>query len=139
MIVDVDQVTPMHFHFNKVEDIINRGGGRLAIRLYGSTPDEGLAENEITASVDGVNRVVKAGGTILLTPGESITLPSRLYHDFWGVGERVLVGEVSLVNDDRSDNRFYDRVGRFSEIEEDEKPLHLLVTDYARYWPHREV
>lgn len=139
MIVDVDQVTPMHFHFNKVEDIINRGGGRLAIRLYSSTQDEGLAENEITASVDGVSRVVKAGETMLLKPGESITLPSRLYHEFWGVGKRVLVGEVSLVNDDRSDNRFYGRVGRFSEIEEDEKPLHLLVTDYANYWPYAEV
>jgi D-lyxose ketol-isomerase len=76
---------------------------------------------------------------MLLKPGESITLPSRLYHEFWGVGKRVLVGEVSLVNDDRSDNRFYGRVGRFSEIEEDEKPLHLLVTDYANYWPCAEA
>jgi len=33
MIVGVDQVTPMHFHGNKVEDIINRGGGELVIQL----------------------------------------------------------------------------------------------------------
>jgi D-lyxose ketol-isomerase len=133
MIVDVDQVTPMHFHFNKVEDIINRGGGQLVIKLYNSTQIEGLAESEITVSVDGVRRVVKAGETVILKRGESITLPSRLYHEFWGAEERVLVGEVSLVNDDRSDNRFYRAVGRFSEIEEDEEPLHLLVTDYANY------
>ncbi len=70
---------------------------------------------------------------MVLSPGESITLPSRLYHEFWGAGSRVLVGEVSLVNDDRTDNRFYEPVGRFPEIEEDESPLHLLVGDYPRY------
>ncbi|GAF99952.1 unnamed protein product, partial [marine sediment metagenome] len=44
MIVDVDQVTPLHFHWNKSEDIINRGGGKLIIQLYNSTEDESLAE-----------------------------------------------------------------------------------------------
>ncbi len=40
LIADVGQVTPMHFHWNKSEDIINRGGGDLVIQLYNSTPDE---------------------------------------------------------------------------------------------------
>ena len=31
MVVGVDQVTPTHFHWNKSEDIINRGGGKLVI------------------------------------------------------------------------------------------------------------
>ena len=68
----------------------------------------------------------------MLSPGESITLPPRLYHKFWGAEARVLVGEVSLVNDDQNDNRFYEPIGRFPAIEEDEEPLHLLVTDYPR-------
>jgi D-lyxose ketol-isomerase len=46
----------------------------------------------------------------------------------------VLCGEVSLVNDDHTDNRFYEPAGRFPEIEEDEPPLHLLVTDYVHYY-----
>ena len=45
----------------------------------------------------------------------------------------MLVGEVSLVNDDDKDNRFYTPLGRFPEIEEDEPPLYLLCTDYAKY------
>jgi hypothetical protein len=45
----------------------------------------------------------------------------------------VLIGEVSLVNDDAKDNRFYAPVGRFPEIIEDVKPLHLLVNDYEKY------
>jgi D-lyxose ketol-isomerase len=133
MLVDVDQVTPMHFHWGKMEDIINRGGGNLVIQLYNSTPEEGLADTEVTVNMDGIARVVKPGGIVKLTPGESITLPTRLYHQFWGEGGRVLVGEVSVVNDDDRDNRFYQAVGRFPSIEEDELPLYLLCTDYARY------
>ena len=132
MLVGVDQVTPMHFHWSKSEDIINRGGGKLVVQLYNSTADEKLAGTDVTVSTDGVSRVVKAGDTVVLGPGESITLPSRLYHAFWGAESRVMVGEVSMVNDDRTDNRFYEPVGRFPQIEEDEPPLHLLVTDYAR-------
>ena len=133
MVVGVDQVTPLHFHWIKMEDIINRGGGRLVIQLYNSTLDEALAPSRISVRVDGEERVVDPGGTLVLDPGESITLPPRLYHQFWGSGERVLVGEVSGVNNDRNDNRFYDPIARFPELEEDEPPLYLLCTDYARY------
>lgn len=134
MVVGVGQVTPMHFHWNKVEDIINRGGGRLVIELYDATADDGLADSAVTVSIDGTKRVVKPGDQVQLAPGESITLPPRLYHKFWGAQDRVLVGEVSLVNDDKTDNRFYEPIGRFPEIEEDEPPLHLLVTDYPRFY-----
>lgn len=134
LIVDPGQVTPFHFHWHKVEDIINRGGGKLAIQLYNSTPDDGLDNTDVTVSLDGVTRTVKAGDIVVLNPGESITLPTRLYHKFWGEESRVLVGEVSLVNDDNTDNCFYDPIGRFPEIEEDEPPLYLLCTDYPKYY-----
>lgn len=134
MVVAVDQVTLMHFHWNKMEDIINRGGGKLVIQLFNATEGDGLADSAVTVGIDGVKRVVKAGDKVVLSPGESITLPPRLYHKFWGAEGRVLVGEVSLVNDDRADNRFYESVGRFPEIEEDEPPLYLLVTDYPKYY-----
>ena len=134
LIVGVNQVTPLHFHWSKTEDIINRGGGKLVIQLFNSTVDGQLAESDITVSTDGVERHFKSGDSVKLEPGESITLTTGLYHKFWGEGERVLVGEVSLVNDDNADNRFYDKLGRFPDIEEDERPLYLLVNDYARYY-----
>ena len=136
LVSDINQVTPMHFHWRKVEDIINRGGGKLMIQVYNSTEADRLADTDVTVSLDGVKRLVKAGDTVMLGPGESITLPSRLYHKFWAVEGRVLIGEVSLVNDDNTDNRFYEPVGRFPEIEEDESPLYLLCTDYAQYYKH---
>jgi D-lyxose ketol-isomerase len=134
MIVDVDQITPMHFHWAKTEDIINRGGGKLVIQLYNATGDDDLAEGDVSVSTDGVARKVKAGGTIVLSPGESITLPPRCYHKFWGAESRVLVGEVSTVNDDQADNRFHEPIGRFPEIEEDEPPLYLLCQDYGKHY-----
>lgn len=134
LIVDVDQITPFHFHWRKTEDIINRGGGNLLLQLYNSTPDGGLADTDVMVSTDGVVRTLPAGGIVSLSPGESITLPTGLYHKFWGAEGRVLVGEVSLVNDDNTDNRFLDPIGRFPTIEEDEAPLHLLVKDYGRYY-----
>jgi len=134
MMVDVDQITPMHFHWSKTEDIINRGGGKLVIQLYKSTPDETLADTDVTISTDGVQRTVKAGDCVVLSPGESITLPAYCYHKFWGAEGKVLVGEVSAVNDDDTDNRFLEPLPRFSTIEEDEPPLYLLCTDYPNYY-----
>ncbi|MBN1641963.1 MAG: D-lyxose/D-mannose family sugar isomerase [Anaerolineae bacterium] len=133
LVVDVDQVTPLHYHWNKTEDIINRGGGVLAIEVYNATPEGELANTEVTVRIDGLARTVPAGGRLLLTPGESIRLVPYCYHTFWASEQRVLVGEVSVVNDDDADNRFYEPLGRFPEIEEDEPPLHLMVGDYEAY------
>jgi D-lyxose ketol-isomerase len=134
LVVGVDQVTPLHFHWVKMEDIINRGGGDLAVQLYNATPEGGLDITDVTVTMDGVKHTVRAGDVVTLKPGESITLVPWCYHKFWGVGQRVLVGEVSMVNDDNTDNRFYDPIGRFPTIEEDLAPWHLLVNDYERYY-----
>ncbi|MCJ2165837.1 MULTISPECIES: D-lyxose/D-mannose family sugar isomerase [unclassified Pseudodesulfovibrio] len=135
MIIRENQICPMHFHWAKTEDIINRGGGNLVIELYGSTPAEELGTEPITVSVDGFARTVKPGGKVILTPGESIFLEQGMYHRFYGEPGKgkVLVGEVSSVNDDNTDNRFHQPQARFPEIEEDEAPLHLLCTDYPNY------
>lgn len=135
MIVQENQITPMHFHWNKMEDIINRGGGNLIIKLFNATEDEaGLADTDVVVSIDGVKHTFPAGTEVCIKPGESITLTPYLYHRFWGEEGKgtVLVQEVSMCNDDANDNRFYDKVGRFPEIEEDEAPLHLLCNEYYK-------
>ena len=130
MVVDDGQETPLHFHFQKAEDIINRGGGKLLLQLWNSDGQGEKADTSVSVSIDGVRRTLEAGGVVSLAPGESICLTRGLYHRFWGEG-KVLVGEVSQVNDDFSDNRFYEDVGRFPSIDEDEAPWRLLVSDYA--------
>jgi D-lyxose ketol-isomerase len=135
LIVGVDQITPYHFHWQKTEDIINRGGGTLCLQLYQSTADEQLDESAaFSVSLDGVLHDFEAGAIVRLEPGESITLPTGLYHKFWAEGAAVLAGEVSTVNDDHNDNCFLEPLPRFSAVEEDEEPLYPLVGDYGRYY-----
>ncbi len=131
MISRAGQVAPMHRHVVKAEDIINRGGGSLAVELFASTDDGSIDQRgPVTVPCDGTSRRLEAGATLALDPGASVTLLPGTWHAFWGEGADVLVGEVSTVNDDLTDNVFRDPVGRFPEIVEDEPPRRLLVADY---------
>lgn len=132
LITDEGQVTPYHFHWSKMEDIINCGGGTLLVQLYNSTEDGKFADTDVLVSMDGRNYLAPAGTVVKVVPGQSITLHNGVYHQFWGEEGKgkILIREVSKVNDDNVDNRFYEEVGRFPTIEEDEKPLHLLYNDY---------
>ena len=58
-------------------------------------------------------------------------------HSFWaekGSGT-VLAGEVSMVNDDSTDNCFVleKEALRYDPVEEDEKPYRLLCAEYAKW------
>lgn len=131
MISRKDQLSPMHRHTIKAEDIINRGGGKLVLELFASTEDGSIDPSaDVSVHTDGVERKMGAGGLLKLDPGESVTLMPGVWHAFWGEGADVLIGEVSTVNDDLTDNVFREPIGRFSTVIEDDKPRHLLVSDY---------
>ena len=123
------QLSPMHTHVTKTEDIINRGGGTLVIELFGSHDGAIDETGDVTVMSDGRPVTLPAGGRLELAPGASVTLEPGDWHAFWGEGD-VLIGEVSTVNDDLTDNVFREPIGRFSNIEEDEEPWRLLVSDY---------
>lgn len=42
LLVEENQVTPMHHHRSKMEDIINLGGGNLQIKIYNMDKKEGV-------------------------------------------------------------------------------------------------
>jgi len=129
-----DQLSPMHTHVVKAEDIINRGGATLVIELFGSDDAGHFAEDKGgTVFCDGLRVNFTPGQKLKLAPGESVTLMPGVWHAFWGEGGDVLIGEVSTVNDDATDNIFREPIGRFASIKEDVDPTHLLVSDYARW------
>lgn len=133
MFVRQNQVTPFHYHLRKTEDIINRGSkstGRLAVQLYNRAPNGGLEQTPVTVTCDGIRRDLQAGATVILGPGESITLTPCLYHQFYAIDGDGLIGEVSSVNDDATDNYFLEPLPRFPRILEDEPPARLLCTEY---------
>lgn len=131
MISRASQISPMHRHIVKAEDIINRGGATLALELFNSDDDGKVCtKSDVTVATDGVLRTQAAGDILKLEPGESVTLLPGNWHAFWGEGGDVLIGEVSTVNDDLTDNVFREEIGRFANVEEDVDPIHLLVSDY---------
>ena len=101
------QCLPLHFHYKKTEDIINRGGGVLAIKLYNAKGNYDVDyESEVVVYRDGKRCVYQPGEEIHIEPGCSISLTPFLYHLFWALEEKgdLLVGEVSSINDDNIDN-----------------------------------
>ncbi len=130
MYVRPGQVTPMHCHTRKMEDIIVRAGANLIVELW--LPDEngGLSDRDVTVNMDGVRQTFPAGTRIALAPGQSITMARGLYHSFFADGGPCVVGEVSMVNDDNTDNHFLEACGRFPPIEEDAEPEFCLCFAY---------
>lgn len=134
-----NQKPPLHFHFSKMEDIVNRGGGNLLIRLMAATSDGDPSDEDFTVQIDGITHHLKADTIIRLEPGQSVCLPPYLIHQFWGeegTGIRiegvgyVVSGEISSVCDDYRDNRFLEPCERFPTVEEDEPALHYLCNEY---------
>ena len=136
MMVREKQITPCHFHWHKREDIINRGGGRLIVELFHADNTSNLLTGkDFTIEVSGVRRSMKSGEKLRLLPGESVCFEPCHAHRFYaepGTGP-VLAGEVSMVNDDSTDNCFVDGVPRFDPIEEDTPPRYLLGMEYATW------
>lgn len=132
LILQKEQMVPMHYHYYKMEDIINRGGSDILVRLYNAGTDDSLDTAEVPVYKDGHRYFIEAGGIVRLKHGESITLPPRQYHMFWAENDMAVVGEVSKVNDDNTDNHFFEAPARFPEIEEDVKKEYLLFSEYPK-------
>jgi D-lyxose ketol-isomerase len=131
LVVREKQHTPMHHHIKKTEDIICKAGGTFMCQVYNRRPDGGLADTDVTVSLDGVVHHVPAGHVFAMRTGASITLTPYLYHDFWAEGGTAVLGEVSSLNDDDTDNVFLSAGGRFPEIEEDVPARYKLCTEYT--------
>lgn len=129
------QFLPLHYHADKTEDIINRGGGVLQMRLYRKAEDGGLdRESDVEYYSDGMTYRAAAGEPIEVTPGNSVRLDPFVYHTFGAKpGSGALIsGEVSKINDDLTDNYFLESSERFIAVEEDEPVAYPLCNEYDR-------
>jgi len=133
LLVNEGQELPFHFHWSKMEDIINRGGGNLVLTVYNSDKNEDFAKSDVILTIDGKKTTVPAGGSVKLKPGQSITLLPGQYHKWIAEKGKVMLFEVSSTNDDTIDNRFHSAQGRFPDITEDVSPRYLIFQDYKKY------
>ena len=67
------------------------------------------------------------GDQVRLEPGESLTLEPFIAHAFWAEGGAAVAGEVSLANDDTTDNYFVPPLEPFPLIEEDAPARYVTV------------
>jgi D-lyxose ketol-isomerase len=127
-----NQRLPQHYHAVKTEDIITRNG-LMWMKLYHSKRDGSVdTESPVQVDCDGIRKTYAPGERFEVPPGCSVTLRPGLYHTF-GASVDTVIGEVSSVNDDKTDNYFSEPVSRFSDIMEDQKPYRLLCNEYGRF------
>ena len=131
MMAEDGQRTPHHFHVVKTEDILNRGGARFVVELF-KVDKAGVRRGErFQVLKDAEMLDLAPGARVSLEPGESLTLEPYVAHAFWAEGGAVLAGEISLANDDATDNYFLPPLEPFARIEEDAPMRYVTVRDHA--------
>ncbi len=133
------QRTPHHYHIVKTEDILNRGGARFVVELFKVDRHGRKLGERVHVMKDAAMIEVAAGGRVVLEPGESLVLEPFVAHAFWAEGGAALAGEVSLANDDATDNYFLPPPEPPAPIEEDAPMRHPTVRDYAGLFVPREA
>jgi len=123
------QRTPHHYHVVKTEDILNRGGARFVVELFKVDRNGARLDERFNVLKDATLLSLSPGGRVVLEPGESIVLEPFVAHAFWAEGGAVLAGEVSLANDDASDNYFLPALEPAAAIEEDAPKRYVTVRD----------
>lgn len=126
------QRAPAHFHRSKIEDIINRSGGNVLVQLTKATAEDTPSEETFAVQVDGETVCVAPHGIVRLRPGQSVCIPPRTIHQFWGEeGTGIAVSsEVSSICDDSNDNYFLIPSVRYPKIDEDQNPEFYLCNEY---------
>ena len=125
------QEAPYHFHKYKMEDIIVRGGGNLVVQVMDTDENGAPLDLPVTVRIDADAQRVAAGAPVVLTRGQSITLSPGQAHRLTAEagGGTALLGEISRVNDDLTDNFFFEPIDRLAPVEEDEPALYPLWTE----------
>jgi D-lyxose ketol-isomerase len=133
MMAEDGQVTPHHFHIVKTEDILNRGGARFIVELFKVDAKGARLDERFKVLKDCRMLDLSPGARVSLEPGESLTLEPFVAHAFWAEGGAVLAGEISLANDDTSDNYFLPPLEPFAAIEEDAPSRYVTLRDYPKF------
>ena len=126
------QRTPHHYHVVKTEDVINRGGAKFIVELVKVDRSGAPLKERFRVLKDVKTLDLGPGDRVTLEPGESLVLEPFVAHAFWAEGGVTLAGEVSLANDDMTDNYFFPTPEPPAPIDEDRAKRFVTTRDHAR-------
>jgi D-lyxose ketol-isomerase len=132
IVAEDGQRAPHHYHVVKTEDIVNRGGARFVVELFKVDAEGAPLKERFRALKDVSMLELSPGDQVRLEPGESLTLEPFIAHAFWAEGGATVAGEVSLANNDATDNYFLPPLDPPSPIDEDAPARYVTVGDHGR-------
>jgi D-lyxose ketol-isomerase len=134
LFVQAGQTEPHHFHRQKQrKEVTVVAGGSVRFELAWADSDTTLSDKDVDVQVDGIWHHLPANGSIVLNPGETITLPGNLSHiiSVPADGSDVIMLETSTANNDRSDNIFPFMTPTSKPVLEDVKARYQLLDEHS--------
>jgi len=134
LFVQAGQTEPHHFHRQKArKEVSVIAGAPVRFELAWAENDTTLSSLDVNVAVDGIWHSLPAGGTVTISPGETITLPGNLSHIISVAegGPDTIMMETSTANNDRSDNIFPFMTPTSKPVIEDAKARYQLLDEHS--------
>lgn len=134
LFVQAGQTEPHHFHRQKArKEVTVVAGAPVRFELAWADGDTALSEKDVDVQVDGIWHHLPAGGSIVVNPGETITLPGELSHiiSVPEGGEDTIMLETSTANNDTKDNIFPFMTPTSVPVDEDSAARYQLLDEHG--------
>lgn len=134
LFVQAGQTEPHHFHRQKArKEVTVLAGGPVRFELAWAESDKSLSNRDVDVQVDGIWHSLPGHGSIVLSAGETITLPGELSHiiEVPKESQDVILLETSTANNDSRDNIFPFITPSSPPVEEDQEPRYQVLGEYV--------
>lgn len=134
LFVQAGQTEPHHFHRQKTrKEVSVVAGAPVRFELAWADGDTALSDKDVDVQVDGIWHHLPAGGSIVVNPGETITLPGELSHiiSVPEGGEDTIMLETSTANNDSNDNIFPFMTPTSVAVDEDATARYQLLDEHG--------
>ncbi len=134
LFVQAGQTEPHHFHRQKArKEVTVVAGAPVHFELAWADGDTALSDKEVNVQVDGIWHKLAANGSIVVNPGETITLPGELSHiiSVPKGGEDTIMLETSTANNDSNDNIFPFMTPTSVPVDEDAVARYQLLDEHG--------
>lgn len=133
LFVQAGQTEPHHFHRQKTrKEVSVVAGAPVRFELAWAESDTALSERDVDVQVDGIWQHLGAGGSLVLNPGQTITIPACLSHiiSVAARGADSIMLETSTANNDATDNIFPFMTPVLQPVQEDEPARFQLLDEH---------